>query len=291
MQTETEKLLGTLEILSDRAFVWETEKEEELNLWHFILSQVSVKETDLDLVIKHWQNIEIWGTPTDQKADGYEYAPYREERKDDDWNDDLAKERQKYYRELQKICQKNFKNLQAYILLTSSSEWGQLNFYISIIVAQTGNNNWICLAPVVEDLCCSRKNMSKDRFIENIQDIQIDTIDSILNKLTPITLYDYYYGGYNQTHQHQIIKGVGTTKEKAIALALQESGMIVWQTEPAKHYGKNSDLLNKFMNQCLQDRACFRISFWGVCYIFDLGKTPVNDWIGIKNKVEFEYNP
>lgn len=295
MKSETEQLLGTLEILSHRTFIWETGKQGEFNLWNLMLSQGFVSETDLDLSIAHWQNIEIWGKPTDQKTNGYEYAPYREEREDDDWNDEIAKQRKAYYQELSKLCQEKLQNLQAHTLQTYTSgwEWGHPNFYVSIVIGKTSNNNWICLAPIIQDLCFYEQNISSYKSTESIEDSTIEEINSILNKLTPITLYDYYYGGYNMTHQHQIVKGAGATKEKAIASALQESGMVVWKNTEVNIIGNsnNEDKLNQFMNECLQDRTYCRISFWDVGCSFDFGKTPVDDWIGIRSEAEFEYNP
>lgn len=298
MKPETEQLLGTLEVIAHNSyintFVWETEKQGELNLWNLMLSRNFVDKTDIDLVIQHWQNIEIWGTPTDQKTNGYEYAPYREEREDNDWNDEIAKQRKIYYQELSQLCQQKLHNFWAYTIQTSTSGWAwrHPNFYVSIIVGQT-NNNWICLAPVVEDLCLYKPSSSSYKSRESIEDSTIEEINSVLSKLTPITLYDYYHGGYNMTHQHRIVKGVGSSKEKAIASALQESRMVTWKNTSANIIGgsNNDDKLNQFMNQALQDRTYCRIGFWDVSYCFEFGKTSVEDWIGIQFKDEFQYNP
>ena len=76
MKQETERLLGTLKVIVEQYIysnicVWETEKQGELNLYNLMLSKNFIRQTDIDSTIKHWQNIEIWGTPTDQKTDGY----------------------------------------------------------------------------------------------------------------------------------------------------------------------------------------------------------------------------
>ncbi|MGL5939635.1 MAG: hypothetical protein ACRC2S_04490 [Waterburya sp.] len=290
MKPETEQLLGTLELLSHNTFVWETDIQGEFNLWNFMISEGFVKETDLELVFEHWQNIERWGTPT---ANEDEYAPLRQERKDDDWNDTIAQQRHSYYQELQKLCQENLEDLQAYILQNSSSgwEWDHPNFYVSIIVGKTDNNNWICLAPIVQDLCFYEKDLSSFENINHIDEPILSKISLILNRITTITLYDYYYGGYNQTHQHQIVKGVGETKVQAIALSLQASGMVVWQTTQVDYTNNTGHKLNQFMNQRLQNRTYCRISFWDIGCSYNLGSTPVNDWIGTKYTREFEYNP
>ncbi len=302
MKPETEQLLGTLEILgSYNDFLWETEKQGEFNPWNLMKSQGFVKQTDLELVFEHWQNIENWGTPTDQKSDGYEYAPSRthdeyNDRNDEDWNDEIAQQRQQYYQQLQKICQENLEIIEAYSLEVTNSEWEweRPYFYVSIIVGKTTNHNWICLAPIVEDLCLYDRNTSSyDQSSDNIQDDTLSNIESIVDRLTPITLYDYWYGGYNQTHQHQIVTGRGETKEEAISIALQNSGMLTWQLtqiEYADDYN-HSQRLSQFMNQCLENRTQIKVSFWDIGYSYEVGCTPANDWIGIYSYAEFEYNP
>ncbi|MEM8777800.1 MAG: hypothetical protein AAGF26_02780 [Cyanobacteria bacterium P01_G01_bin.49] len=295
MKPETERLLGTLEILARTPFIWETEKNGEMNLWNLMLSEGFIKETDLELVFNHWQNIERWGTPTSQ-IDG-QYAPAREEREDNDWNEAIAKQRQRDYQQLQQFCQKNLQNLKAYHLRVDESVRYLPNFYISIIIGKTLKNNWICLAPIVEDLCLGIRPQTEKNTIaksaNQIDDSILSKIDSYLNKITPITIYGYYDGGYNQTHQHQIVQGISTNNIDAIALALQTSGMVTWELTQVEYAGNynNSRKLSQFMNQCLQDRTYCQISFWDYGYSYEFGRTPANDWIGTKFSTEFDYNP
>ena len=293
MKPETEQLLGTLEVLAHNTFIWETDKRGEFNLWNLILSEGFVDETDLELVFEHWRSIEAWGTPTSQ-IEG-EYAPYREEREDDDWNEAIAETRQQYYQELEQTCQ-NLKNLKAYQLRVNQSFRYHPNFFVSLVIGEGLNDSWICLAPTVCDLCFYERDHNiyppVVKPVNKVEDLIFTQVDAILNKLSPITIYDYYHGGYNQTHQHQIVKGIAKNKEDAIALALQVSGMVVWELNQVERTdnGLNSRRLSQFMNQ-LQDRTYCRISFWDISYSYEFGRTPVNDWIGTKSQAEFEYNP
>lgn len=151
MHPETEQLLGTLELLCSNPFIWENTTQEEFSLWNLMTSEGFVNLTYVELAFEHWQNIEEWGTPTNQAKFG-EYAPTRSERKKDDWNDTIAKERKSYYQQILDTISANFHNLQAYNLSIprikqQNIEWEHPSFYVSIVVAQTPAQNWLCLAP------------------------------------------------------------------------------------------------------------------------------------------------
>ena len=91
MNPQTEQLLGTFELLFRNPFVWES-TENEFSLWELMIFEGFVNLTDLELAFAHWQNIEEWGTPTNQAENDYEYAP-SSERKNDNWDENIAKER------------------------------------------------------------------------------------------------------------------------------------------------------------------------------------------------------
>ncbi|MEH2254448.1 hypothetical protein [Nostoc sp.] len=58
MHSETQRLLGTLEILCSNSFVWETTTQGEFNIWNLMISEGFVNLTDIELAFKHWQKIE-----------------------------------------------------------------------------------------------------------------------------------------------------------------------------------------------------------------------------------------
>ncbi|MEH2011767.1 hypothetical protein [Nostoc sp.] len=54
------------------------------------------------------------------------------------------------------------------------------------------------------------------------------------------------------------------------------------------------------MNQCLDKRTYYSISFWDVGYTYEVGQTPADDWTGVRrhkvacqqtSQSEFNYNP
>jgi len=303
MHLETEKLLGTLEILSPNTYVWENTTQEEFSLWSLMISEGFVSLTDVELAFEHWQNIEAWGTPTNQATFEYEYAPTRSERKNDNWNETIAKERKSYYQNLLEKITHDLQSLQTYNL-SVSPRIKQQNYSVSIVVAQTSEKDWLCLAPTTPNqVSCyrrDRQNLERDKTIVYHPELLastreiIDTeIQPLLDKITPITIYGYYHGAYNYTYQHQIIAAVAKTKSEAIALALQKAEMVFIKKTTVEYASDkyNGRKLSQFMNKCLSDRTIYDISFWDIGYTYELGKTSVGDWIGKRYQSEFDYNP
>lgn len=305
MKLETEQLLGTLEILCSDLFVWETANQGEFNLWNLMISEGFVHLTDIELAFKHWQNIEEWGTPTNQQ-EFYEYAPPRSEREDNTWNESIANERQGYYQQLQQLIKNHLQNIQAYNLsfpktAHQSFEWGHPYFSMSIVVGETSDRHYFCLAPTIPDQVSYNQRDRHQRTTQIIceesptQATQnlIAEVQILLDKLPPITNYGYYHGGYNYTYQHQIVGALAKTKTTAIQLALQAATMVFLEKRTVEYAddGYNSRKLSQFMNQCLRDRTCYSISFWDVGYSYEVGQTPARDWLGVRSQGEFEYNP
>lgn len=307
MKPETEQLLGTLEVLYDgQILFWETSTQGEFNFWNLMISEGFVNLTDLELAFDHWQNIEHWGTPTNQQAFGDdEYAPLRSER-EDDWNESIATERQGYYQQLQQLVTNHLQNLQAYELYTfytqahQSFTWQHRDFSVSIVVGETSDRHWFCLAPTVPDQASyhrRKRNQSAQQAAIACEPSSaaaqtlISQIQSLLDNLTPIPIYGYYYGGYNYTYQHQLVGAIAKTKATAIELALSSAAMVILEKPPTVEYAYNSSKISEFMNQCLRDHTLYSLSFWDVAYTYEVGQTPAGDWIGWRSQSEFEYNP
>jgi hypothetical protein len=148
MHSQNEQILGTIELLvqndNSHPFLWDTATQGEFDLWRLLISEGFVSRTDPEISFAHWQNIEQWGTPTDQTH--YEYAPPRSERKDDPWNDEIAAERNTIYKNLQLLLNDNLSNLQAYTLAIPGSrhfEWDHPNFFVSIVIGETSDREWL----------------------------------------------------------------------------------------------------------------------------------------------------
>lgn len=306
MKLETEQLFGTLEILCSNPFVSETVTQGEFNTWNLMISEGFVNLTDIELAFKHWQNIEEWGTPTNQETFDYEYAPLRFKRKDKTWNESVASERKSYYQQLQQLLTNNLQNLLAYNLSVHKAahqnfEWEHPYFSVSIVVGETSDRHWFCLAPTVPDQASDNRRSRNQPTAQIVYEESprgatqalITEVKTMLKKLTPITNYGYYHGGYNYTYQHQIVGALAKTKTTAIQLALQAAKMVFLEKLTIEYAdnGYNTPKLSQFMNQYLRDRTHYIISFWDVGYSYEVGQTPGGDWIGERSQSEFNYNP
>ena len=291
MKPRTEQLLATLEVLAGSPIYWETATQGEFSFWKLLNTTCSVKETDIELAFEYWQKMEAWGTPTDMDRHG-EYAPTRSERKDegdsDNWNDEIAIERNDSYARLQQILSTNLTNIQAYNLSHTGSDNGS-SFNISIVCGQIHDGKWLCLVPTIPDQVADYEHRSTESKIEPIFSDNISDIHKIVNRLTPLQMYGYYHGGYNYTYLHRLHQSIGLTKDSAIELALQLAGAVA-RSNPTIEY-KDDGRISEFMNKCLSDRTRYTMSFWDIGYIYEIAKTPDNDWVGIQSSREFEYNP
>lgn len=309
MKPETEKLLGTLEVLSEyskysgcQPLFWETATQGEFSLWSLLISQGFVRETDVELVFEHWQNIEFWGTPTNQAIDG-EYAPMRSNRKNDDWNEAIATQRQEIYHHMQELLSTHLQHQQAYKLSVSQRHPA---FSVSIVVGEMQNGHWLCLAPAVPDQVGFHRRKSNQGTTPPA--ILVDTLQgngeliadcpltnqfcSLLDQLRPIEIYGYYYGGYNYSYNHRIVGAVTPTQSSAIQLALQAAEMLVLRKPAVESWDVSiSQEISQFMHRCLRDRTLYSLSFWDISYTYEFGQTPENDWIGVRSRGEFECNP
>ncbi len=294
MKPQTEQLLATLEVLAGSPIYWETETQGELSFWKLLNITCSVKETDLELAFEHWQKMEAWGTPTDMQKDDCEYAPTRSEREDegednsDDWNDEIAIERNDLYDRLQQLLSINLTNVRAY-KLSHNGSYNSSSFNISIVIGQMLDGKWLCLSPTIPNQVADREHRSTASKIEPIFSENRSDIHEIVNRLTPLKMYGYYHGGYNYTYQHRIHQAIGLTKDSAIELALQLAEAVAI-SHPTIEY-KDDNRISEFMNKCTSDRTRYTMSFWDVGCTYEIAKTLDNDWIGIRSSVEFEYNP
>ncbi|MEH2378337.1 MAG: hypothetical protein V7K27_05440 [Nostoc sp.] len=306
MHSETERIFATLQVLiGSNSFVWETTTQGEFNLWNLMISEGFVHLTNIELAFKHWQNIEEWRTPTNQQ-EFCEYAPPRSEREDNTWNESIANERLGYYQQLQQLVENHLQNIQAYNLSVpkaahQSFEWEHPYFSVSIVVGETSDRNWFCLAPTIPDQVSYNhrdRNQPTTQIVyeespSEAPQTLITEVQILLNNLTPITNYGYYHGGYNYTYQHQIVGAIAKSKTTAIELALQAATMVFLEKRTVEYTdGRyNSRKLSQFMNQCLHNRTDYSISFWDVGYTYEVGQTPAGDLLGVRSQSEFEYNP
>ena len=301
MKLETEKLLGTLELLVRKPFFWETEKWGKFNIWNLMRSEGCVNLTDVEMAIAHWQNVEHWGTPTNQ-IDDFEYAPFRNER-DDDWDAKIEKFRVERYQKLLKLLKVELSDLQGFRIGINKEpddyfEWLHPNFYFHILIGKTKDGDWFCFSPTIPDEVSDRRlqplqtdSTETNSLNSKALDLQ-SKIDAILSELPPITIYGYYGGGYDYTYKHQIVYTIASNKILAVEKALQAAQMLKVENRyiqfRSNEYNRK---LSQFFQTQLHQPKTYSLSFWDIGYIYQVAETPTGDWLGLRTIVEFEFNP
>ncbi|GGA06795.1 nuclease A inhibitor family protein [Okeania sp. KiyG1] len=303
MKLETEKLLGTLELFVRNPFFWETEKWGKFNVWNLMRSEGFVNLTDVDLVIAHWQDVEHWGTPTNQ-IDDFEYAPLRDEQ-DDDWNPEIEKFRVERYQQLLKLLKAELSDFQGFrIGINKESddyfEWEHPNFYFHILIGKTKDGDWFCFSPTVPDEVSDRRLQrlqtgSTETHPLNQKTLDLQSqIDAILSELSPMTIYGYYGGGYAYTYEHQIVYATTGSKILAVEKALHAAKMLKVEDSTldfsCSECGDSRKLCQFFINH-LGGPKIYSLSFWDIGYIYEVAETPTGDWLGLRRILEFEFNP
>ncbi|MGK7923526.1 MAG: nuclease A inhibitor family protein [Trichodesmium sp.] len=317
MKLETKKLLGTLELLVENPFFWETEKWGNFNVWNLMLSEGFVNLTDVDLAISHWQNVEHWGTPTYQTEYDFEYAPLRNGRDDDRhenvWNDEIEAFRVERYQQLLTLLKAELQDLQAFRLTTIEHLKRRYPyFYFHILIGKTEDGDWFCFSPIVPDQVRDSDEVSdvaparlRQRSLEPLKTGSTETnflnskaldlqskIDAILSELPPITIYGYYEGGYDYSYQHQIVYATASNKILAVEKALQAAEMLkVENIDVELRSNEYNRKVSQFFQTQLHQPKTYSLSFWDIGYIYQVAETPTGDWLGVRKMVEFDYNP
>jgi hypothetical protein len=50
----------------------------------------------------------------------------------------------------------------------------------------------------------------------------------------------------------------------------------------------SNETISIFMNEFLEDRTRYRVNFWDLLYLYDIGRTPDGEWIGVRFLVEYD---
>lgn len=305
MKPETERLLGTLEVLSHNpsyTLFWETEIDGEFSLLKFMQRQGFVKPTDLEVAVENWREAELRGTAGREDY----YAPEPEYRNNLFDEETLAFRAEKYRLLLQKLAS-NLAEIQAFIVsahhLEAYSEWSHPYYDFCVVIGQTKDKDWLCLAPTVcnevEVFYSTDKSPPKSQpkstesLGKNTKKV-LSQIQKIVSELTPTIMYGYYGGGYNHTYDHQIFCEAASNKGLAFERVLSQAGMLkITAIEEVQNDNTldSREKINQFINSELDPVNAYSLAFWDIGYVYKLGQNSVGDWLGVSLFREFEYNP
>jgi len=340
MNPSTNQILGTVEVLLQeemecilpnnhlsqwQPFYWESSVKGELNSISIPYSQGWMKNTDIEIAIQNWQEIEKNGIPTPEEyndyADGileeeeeYEYEEFEQlEEYDEEIVDRKSPEfqqRKNIYQQLSKLLKSKLQKLEVYQFSCS------IEYSCFAIVGQLlDNENWICVTSTVpketpdfNDIIVTENN-TKVFIAQPNTDLE-SQIDKILEFLTPVLTYGHYDGGYDHTYLHKIIYQTASTKQTALQNALIASGFLQIATfksfypdereylfqsfgseeEGEELYAKYQHL-NLFLKAKFPELILYTFRFWDYTQLFIVGESAENDRVGLRLTSEFDYNP
>ncbi|MDM9584588.1 nuclease A inhibitor family protein [Nostoc sp. GT001] len=312
MQPETEQILGTLEVIIEpnsnfnlpghedggyiSPFVWEVSEYGEFNILKLSIIKDWLKLTDVDKTIAGWQEMEYLSIFNNF---GFE--------KDEKNN------RSNKIKALFEILSDKLQDLESFDLKVSC--YLSPNTSIGIIVGKTIDSDWICVCPTIyKETEISQQQIFRSEQLQSISTkplnentlTLVSEIKAITLELGTIHLEGDFGGGYYYSYEHQIVYAAAETKERAIEITLQASGMLeiskFHNFYPDKQYFQNENSgsetkylkyqqVNKFLASTFPEVMMYRFSFLTEENIYIIGKVLGGDWAGLYLESEFVYNP
>jgi Nuclease A inhibitor-like protein len=308
-----EQIFASLELLVDRLpfdlpchedggyvypFIWDGKVQAEFNIFNLCRSNNWIKLTDAALVIKQWEGL-----------------AYAQAFNDFSLNDE---EIEAWQNGIESLAQSVncLNNLQAYDFQFRSDV-----FPNSIMLGQDHDGNWIGITSTV--YVASNIPQATLDFTPNTRlslDIATDRSDifdritSNISILQRIEMSGDFGGGYIYSYTHQMVYGIGATRELAWESTLQASGMLA-RGKLNTIYQRDNDLLDRYcddgeerindvfgryknivklLKQELSEPIVYRISSWNSENIYIAGEIKNHvqgDLVGIYIKSNFVYNP
>ena len=325
MNPLTTQLLASLEVLlqeeiecrlpnnhsSDwEPFYWDFLIKGEFNPISLLYSQGWMRNTDIEIAIKNWQEIEEIGVPTPKRYNDYadytlEYCEDEVDRKSPEFQ-----LRKNIYNQLSKLLKSSLNDLEVYEFSCSPV------YSCFAVIGKIDDKNWICITstvpqetPDLTEIIVTEEN-TEVPFNKSKTDLEFQ-IDKIIESLTPVLTYGHYDGGYDNTYHHKIIYQTASEKDIALQNALIKSGFLQigkFQTfypnegkyifdnygsddEEAIELYSNYQHLSSFLKAKFPELIVYTFRFWDYTQIFIVGKSAEKDRVGLRLTSEFHYNP
>ncbi|BAZ11927.1 nuclease A inhibitor family protein [Calothrix sp. NIES-4071] len=264
MKPETEKLLASLEVVSEglyypsesqypyEPFVWDSQSQGEFSFIRVLEGIGYIQTIDYESLIQNLQNkLDKIQIPTNSEAKSYSK---------------LIDEQKTYQQVLQilEIFQPNVKAIKTI----------KLNHPISdsmLIIGQTQEDDWVGISTAFEYQTC--------RFGEPFEFEKYSSTAAarnLINILEPL-LAEQKYSSYNDLSC--LTLETALIKDKLLLKLLVTAGYIeIWQHQSFEEE-KNS--LDRFLLANLQDVLTYVFCFYDGFTIYTIGKTPENDFLGV----------
>ncbi|BAY81084.1 hypothetical protein NIES267_05490 [Calothrix parasitica NIES-267] len=325
MNTSTTQILATLEVLLQeeiicrlrhndisewQPFYWESSVKGEFNFISLLYSQGWMRNTDIEIAIQNWQEIEEMGVPTPGGENFYAECVFEDEEDEVDRKSPQFQQRKNYYQQLSKFLKSNLYDLEVY----EFSCWAEYSCF-AIVGQILDNENWICVTSTVPKETPDFNNIivtenNPEVFIAQAKSNLESQIDKILEFLTPVLTYGHYDGGYEQTYHHQIIYQTASNKQIALKNALIKSSFLqigefqtfypdngdyIFQDYSGEEEGEELyqkyQNLNSFLKTKFPKSILYTFRFWNYIQLFIVSESTENDPVGLRLSSEFDYNP
>ncbi|MFB2894838.1 nuclease A inhibitor family protein [Aerosakkonemataceae cyanobacterium BLCC-F50] len=314
MDSETEQLLATLELLTEPSlpfdlpghedggylvpFVWDVSERGEFNVLNLSYAEGWLQLTDINALIQIGQYyLDFFPI----YAHGY---------------DENSARRNNKIKLLLQLLSINLEGLEA-LKLEAKSPRVVPNPPVGIVVGRTKDGDWIAACPTVykateiPEQYIARSPQSEETSDKPLGKTTLDLIaqiEAISSDIGVIHLEGDFGGGYCYAYDHQIIYTVAQTKELVFKRILQLSGILEINQfhafypdksyfeddcdsyETYKFYLRYEELV-QFLNQSFDKILMYRFSFWSLEYIYIIGQTQLGNEVGLHLASEFIYNP
>jgi Nuclease A inhibitor-like protein len=279
-------------------FIWDRKVQAEFNIFNLCRSNGWLKITDAALVIKQWDGLGYAQAFNDFSLNDGELGA---------WRTDIGSLAHSLN------C---LNNLQAYDFQFPSDVPPN-----GIIVGQTNDGDWIGITSTIY-VASHIPSATLDftpatRLSLDLAADRSDILTQIINQISSfqnIKMSGDFGGGYPYSYTHQMVYGIGATRELAWESTLQASGMLA-QGKLNTIYHRSSDLLDRYcddgeerindvfdrykniaklLRQELSEPIVYRISSWNSENIYIAGEIKnysQGDLVGIYIKSNFVYNP
>lgn len=313
MQPEIEKILGTLELLTQPdldfdlpyhedggnfvPFVWDVSEWGNFNIRNLCLSNGWLQKTDADATFKEWQ-----------------YLEYIKSFPDFNLSSEQQKFRENSIKKLFQFLENNLEYLESFILDYHSDRIYAK--FPGFIIGRTKSGDWIGIGqtfyketdiPKNTIYCSPQISINSENLEENTLNL-IAKIQEIISELGTIYFSGDLGGGYLYTYEHKFVCTAAKTKELVFAKIIQASEILEfnqfynfypnadylqdwYRDDNYQELSQRYDTINRFFQHTFEEIFMYRFSFWAQEYIYVLGQTPGGNLVGLYLNSEFVYNP
>lgn len=301
MKPKTEKILGTLEVITNtledfgdisnigyKTFLWEASQKRNFDILQLMLFEKFIQVVNPEKVIQNWLKEE----QTHSIAPREKYS--LDQPDPEKFLDNLTKiYREDKYKHLLQTLNEKLEDLEGFAIRLSSSEYEKHNCIYSLI-GRTTQNNWVAISSTAPQrhkipnwiLCTPFQENNSQQPEDSIQ--VVSNIREILNELKPLKLAVCYPDGYGYTYDYQHSYAFSATRSAAFTQSLINSKILSLNNFQGFLSGYRQQVLAKFLKTSFYNVLVYYLASYDTDYIYILGQV-AGDWLGVRISRGYEY--